>query len=584
MAGTPGGLSFQNEGEGYFNATLAAAGDGQYVQMQSGSGEGFVVVQDDTISLGTSTGDCQLFINNGSPVGVVTPNEAGDLCVDLSTPALWQATAGSDNTAWAEFGSSSFPAWFQTGTGNPNGSVVPNTVGGLYFDTAGATGFWVAFGSADNQWASLGGLSDIGGPGLNFFHSGVDPQYMGATLYAIGVGNTVLLVSGGGGGQIEVNDIYLQLTTGGRTTQLYVNDASPVGAITPQTVGDICIDTNTPALWQATGTANTDWQEIGGGGGGGLTLSLSYNAVGPFSVPIFSAPVGYSGGAATLGATLTTGSGLITGLLDANGNPIPDGWSFPALIFVESGEIFDIIALNAYVDEPGQQLAWWGQSGGQPSFYLPGTYLGVGLGSDGSGDWSLSAPTSKSVALVAGGLGTGAAVIVEDSTPPSIGLFTGTANTQVYINAGSPVGSLTPSAVGNLCVDTTLLALWQATGTGDTDWQLANSVELLHADAAPGATLTLPNPSQTPAEVITLSADLTISPWASPVEGQSMRVWIQQPATGGTYDYTVTWSGFVWPESTGGPTQSTVTGSTDQILVTYLYGDYFATTIGQAYG
>jgi len=102
----------------------------------------------------------------------------------------------------------------------------------------------------------------------------------------------------------------------------------------------------------------------------GVALSLSYNGVGPFDVPVSSLPVGWAeSGTASMVAQLTTGDGLITGLLDSYGNPIPDGFTFPATIFVEGATIYDIVASNAYIfGNPGQTgISWWGGSGGSPT-------------------------------------------------------------------------------------------------------------------------------------------------------------------------------------------------------------------------
>jgi hypothetical protein len=111
----------------------------------------------------------------------------------------------------------------------------------------------------------------------------------------------------------------------------------------------------------------------GGGGGGGVSLELNYNGVGTFTTPVLSLPDDWTGeGNGTFLATLTTGEGQITGLLDSNGNPIPDGWTFPALIFVEDSTIFDITALSAFVlgTPGGGGITLWGPSGGMPTLSL----------------------------------------------------------------------------------------------------------------------------------------------------------------------------------------------------------------------
>ena len=99
-------------------------------------------------------------------------------------------------------------------------------------------------------------------------------------------------------------------------------------------------------------------------------LSLSYAAAGPFPVPCWGIPAGYvpGEGIATLGAQLTVGSNIGSGLLlDATSNPIPDGWSFPAAIFVEGSTIYDIVATNGYtIDSAQGGVITWGSSGGAP--------------------------------------------------------------------------------------------------------------------------------------------------------------------------------------------------------------------------
>ena len=107
-----------------------------------------------------------------------------------------------------------------------------------------------------------------------------------------------------------------------------------------------------------------------GGGGGGQVLSLSYAAAGPFPVPCWGIPAGYvpGEGIATIGAQLTVGTNIGSGLLlDANSNPIPDGWTFPAVIFVEGNTIYDIVATNGYtIDSAQGGVITWGSSGGAP--------------------------------------------------------------------------------------------------------------------------------------------------------------------------------------------------------------------------
>ena len=47
----------------------------------------------------------------------------------------------------------------------------------------------------------------------------------------------------------------------------FIGSGSPVGVVTPNAAGDQYIDNTPGPSWQATGTLDTDWQQVGGGGG-----------------------------------------------------------------------------------------------------------------------------------------------------------------------------------------------------------------------------------------------------------------------------------------------------------------------------
>lgn len=105
--------------------------------------------------------------------------------------------------------------------------------------------------------------------------------------------------------------------------------------------------------------------------GGSAALSLSYNSVGPFSVPVFNVPSGWNPDTSvgSLLAQLTTGAELIAGLEDPTGDALPDAWTFPALIFVIEGTIYDITSLSALQAVNGG-LMCWAESGGMPNLAL----------------------------------------------------------------------------------------------------------------------------------------------------------------------------------------------------------------------
>lgn len=118
------------------------------------------------------------------------------------------------------------------------------------------------------------------------------------------------------------------------------------------------------------------------GAGGGTVLSLTYAAQGPFDFLCWSVPDGFTGsGIATVGAQIIVGTNIGSGiLLDANSSPLPDGWSFPAVLFIEDNNIWDIIAFNAFTigNSQGGIIAW--TEGGAPiPLPLPGGLSSPGV-------------------------------------------------------------------------------------------------------------------------------------------------------------------------------------------------------------
>jgi len=104
-------------------------------------------------------------------------------------------------------------------------------------------------------------------------------------------------------------------------------------------------------------------------------LSLSYAGSDPTAVPCWGIPTGWTTGIATLGAQLTVGLNIGSGvLLDGDSNPLPDGTTFPALIFVEETVIYDIVAFNAYTIEETQGgiLSWSSEGGAPQPLPMPG--------------------------------------------------------------------------------------------------------------------------------------------------------------------------------------------------------------------
>lgn len=87
-----------------------------------------------------------------------------------------------------------------------------------------------------------------------------------------------------------------------------VGSGSPVGVVAPTGIGDLYVDETTPALWQANGLTNTDWQLVGGGGGG------TSGALAPVVVA--------SADASEVTATPPSGAATIDGVAVATGNRV----------------------------------------------------------------------------------------------------------------------------------------------------------------------------------------------------------------------------------------------------------------------
>lgn len=114
---------------------------------------------------------------------------------------------------------------------------------------------------------------------------------------------------------------------------------------------------------------------------GPTVLSLIYAGSDPFNVVCWGVPAGYAGGIASLGAQLVVGDGGIPSgvLLDWNSNPIPDGWTFSAVIFVEGEVIYDIVSFSVWTNEVNGGIMAWQSEGGAPSLlYVPGGISSLG--------------------------------------------------------------------------------------------------------------------------------------------------------------------------------------------------------------
>jgi hypothetical protein len=221
------------------------------------------------------------------------------------TPIAWLLSDGTGGGGGG--GGGSFPDF--TGSGSPEGSQTATVVGQTYQDTTtGAIYFYNGTPPSDTGWwAGATVVEDFGttamsGIGVNTALSVLEivgpPDGGGVRLTdspgAFGSGDGIYLNSTGtdGGQTIEFllgdaafewdftaaglsefpGPILIDRNVDGGSSTIYAFDGSPVGSVTPNQAGDICIDSSTPALWQATsggGGIDTAWVMVGSGGGGG---------------------------------------------------------------------------------------------------------------------------------------------------------------------------------------------------------------------------------------------------------------------------------------------------------------------------
>ena len=162
------------------------------------------------------------------------------------------------------FGSGgALPAWFQSGVGSPVGVVTPNTVGGLYFDTSGASGLWIATSLLSSDWVQAGGPEGAAG-GLSFGNLGAG--LISVFLSAFGAGAEVALYSGSGTTIFAVNDTFVQIVmnNSANVCSMFLSTGNPNSAIAALEIGDCCIDTATPGMWIATAADDAHWIQFGG--------------------------------------------------------------------------------------------------------------------------------------------------------------------------------------------------------------------------------------------------------------------------------------------------------------------------------
>lgn len=202
----------------------------------------------------------------GSPVTVVTPNEAGEVYIDTTNNRVWFAADGT-NTGWIE------PPRLLTGTATPVGAVTPTRVGTVYVDTV-TPALWFSTGLANTNWVSIPVVGTIASQNANavaitggtvagvtitnspISGSTVSGTSVTATQDAAGNSGNQAVLRGGQSGQTPRKGISLQPATGSTDTDVDI-------ILAPKGAGAILADIpdNTATGGNIRGTGAVDLQQ-----------------------------------------------------------------------------------------------------------------------------------------------------------------------------------------------------------------------------------------------------------------------------------------------------------------------------------
>ena len=151
------------------------------------------------VTIGVNGTVTNLFVLANDPNGIVTSLQSGDLCIDIGTPAIWQATATASDSSWVQLGAptsqiaQTVGSWFPINV-NP-GSLSGGVVGTLYarpFIVTNAHTFvalaWWATAAGTTQVNRYGIFADNGGTpvgGARILDAGTVAVAIGANSIAI---------------------------------------------------------------------------------------------------------------------------------------------------------------------------------------------------------------------------------------------------------------------------------------------------------------------------------------------------------------------------------------------------------------
>ena len=194
----------------------------------------------------------------------------------------------------------------------------------------------------------------------------------------------------------------------------------------------------------------------------------------PFPVRCFGVPANWNG-SGSITAQLMVGTGAFpSGILeDANGNPIPDNYTFTAMLFVEDNYIYDILGISSYANNANGGIMYWPYNGGRPQqvifpggIYTPNSVTTNGLEVNGVNFFTYGANPNGAISSLAEGdilLGTAGVWKAHNA-------FSDSSWVPVATGPGSLVSGSDAQALGDSGLayssDQTVVASTNATGLG----------------------------------------------------------------------------------------------------------------------
>ena len=202
------------------------------------------------------------FAHAGNPNSAVTANAEGDICVDTTTPALWQATASGDSSWEVLAGGNTFEEInIANNSVTEHGHLAQKSNGELVW----AFNVNPLDDSIDNDAVGVWKLSVEGGGAMDY--NGWDFQYSAPNDTWEGVGVLAIepdgsIINNYNGGGILTDHV----VTGGfevNTVHVFTYAGNPNGNVSSINQGDLIFDHSTPAIWTATAASSSSaWVRI----------------------------------------------------------------------------------------------------------------------------------------------------------------------------------------------------------------------------------------------------------------------------------------------------------------------------------